>query len=54
LSTTDTDANVKALEYIQNADEGELFERVRENREIAARLHSWEKFTSSVMDFMGL
>lgn len=54
LSKDDTEFNTKALEDFQNADESDLFDRIKENRKVAKDLHNWERFTSSVIDFMGL
>lgn len=52
LSTHDTAHNVRMLQALQQADEAELLERARANREIATTKHSWSEFCKTVCDFL--
>ena len=52
LSTTDTEKNVALLKALQYADESELLEMTRTNKEIAETRHTWVKFTKKITDFM--
>ncbi|MEK7650688.1 MAG: hypothetical protein AAB364_02370 [Patescibacteria group bacterium] len=54
LSTTDTNYNVSALQKLQQAPEVELLSLSRQNRLIAETEHSWEKFCTTVINFVGL
>lgn len=54
LSTTDTDYNVKELEQLQYQDEGTLLDLTTQNLAIAKQNHSWNKFCSTIIDFMNL
>ncbi len=51
LRTSDTDHNVDMLERLQQADENELLERARINRNIAEQRHGWGQFTDQILSF---
>ncbi len=54
LSTSDTEKNVQILQGLQYADEEHLLRRADQNRATAIAEHSWEKFCSRVVTFMGI
>lgn len=54
LHTSDTRHNVRILSALQDKDEDELLAITEENRRIAVTQHSWERFTTQILDFIGL
>lgn len=52
LSTNDTRFNCNQLMKMQAADEEALFQRARQNRQVALEFHNWKKFTSEIMTFI--
>ncbi|MSU73681.1 glycosyltransferase family 1 protein [Candidatus Kaiserbacteria bacterium] len=54
LSTHDTEQNVRSLCALQDAEEGDLLARARENRRIAEDKHKWKQFTDTALDFVGI
>lgn len=54
LSTNDTVRNVSVLQELQQAPEAKLLSLSRENRLVAIREHSWEKFCDRVINFIGI
>lgn len=54
LKVNDTGYNVAVLEELQQADESELAQIALSNRQAAIDRHSWERFTSEIVDFIKL
>ncbi|MEK7133859.1 MAG: hypothetical protein AAB804_02210, partial [Patescibacteria group bacterium] len=54
LDARDTKKNIGILQRLQYADESELLARALQNREIAEKEHTWQRFCTSVTDFMGI
>lgn len=52
LRINDTAYNVKALNYLQNAPESELFVNTCKNREIAIQSHNWNTFCNKIINFI--
>jgi hypothetical protein len=54
LGAHDTEQNVQRLRTLQEVGEDELIARAQENRRLVEQDHTWEQFTDTALDFVGI